>query len=234
MNEFLKENYNLLTYSVEIIAALSGVLSYGKYKSSPVKYFIFFLAYAGIIDIIGNYPRYFKSWGISGFIKDTAFEQNYLWYTVLWGMGSALFYILFYKKILNDSGRKRFLNYAAILFSIGAVCHIFFKFQSSSSEYRIIIFVFGSLLILLSVYFYFIEILESDKVLTFYKSIYFWISSVILIWFLITTPLLFYEIYFSSADWNFVFLKWQIYLFANLFMYLSFTFALLWCKPENA
>ncbi|MBJ7879963.1 hypothetical protein [Gelidibacter salicanalis] len=234
MDEFLRQNYNTLTHSVEVLGAATGIICFNKYKKTGVKYFILFLIYATIVDYFGSYPVFLKRLNRFELIENSIFEKNYLYFTVFWGIGSALFYTFFYRKILNNKGRKRFLRYAAILFLIGAGCHIFFNLHSSSSEYRIIIFVFGSLLILLSVCFYFIEILESDKVLTFYKSIYFWISSVILIWFLITTPLLFYEIYFSTADWNFVFLKWQIYLAANMFMYLSFTFALLWCKPENA
>ena len=75
--------------------------------------------------------------------------------------------------------------------------------------------------------------LQSYKVLNFYNELYFYISSAFLIWYLITTPLIFYQIYFSTADWSFIFLKWQIFLFANVFMYLTFTFALIYCKPEK-
>jgi hypothetical protein len=44
--------------------------------------------------------------------------------------------------------------------------------------------------------------------------------------------LVFYDIYNTNGDWNFIFLKWQIYLSANVFMYLTFTFALIFCKPD--
>lgn len=233
MEEFLKQNYALLTHSVELLAVISGMVSYRKYKSTAVKCFIFFLVYAFITDFLGNYPRYFMSWGIFDLIKGTAVESNYLWYTVFWGMGSALFYMFFFRRIVNDYRKKSILKYAILFFVIGSIAQFAFHFQSHNTEYRIAIFVAGSFLILGSVFLYFIEVLESDKVLTFYKSIYFWISAVILIWFLITTPLIFYDIYFSTADWNFILLKWQIYLFANMFMYLSFSFALLWCKPQN-
>ena len=93
--------------------------------------------------------------------------------------------------------------------------------------------VLGAFIILLCISFYFIEILNSDKVLNFYKSINFWISITLLIWWLVITPLVFYDIYFSAVDWNFIILKWQIYLMMNIFMYTSFTIALIWCKPEN-
>lgn len=233
MDEFLKQNYTFLTQSVEIIAAVSGLFCYRKFKSTAVRFFIYFLVYVLFVEFLGSYPRYFKNWGLFEFIKGTVLEQNYLWFTVFWAMGSALFYMFFYKKILKNNCRKRILHYAAVLFFIGGVLQIVLNFHLFVTDYRVIIFVIGALLILLCVSFYFIEVLENDNVLTFYKSIYFWISAIIFIWFLITTPLIFYEIYFSTADWNFILLKWQIYLFANMFMYLTFSFALLWCKPEN-
>ena len=92
---------------------------------------------------------------------------------------------------------------------------------------------FGALIILLCTIFYFIEILQSEKILIFYKSLNFYISAAIFIWWLIVTPIVFYDIYMSNSDWNFIFLRWQIYLFANIIMYLTFTFALIWYKPEK-
>lgn len=93
--------------------------------------------------------------------------------------------------------------------------------------------IFGALIVLFGAVSYFIEVLKSDKILDFYKSIDFYISATVFIWWLVITPISFYNIYFTTADWNFIILKWQIYLFANIFMYGMFSFALLWCKPQN-
>ena len=69
--------------------------------------------------------------------------------------------------------------------------------------------------------------------LAFYKSINFYISIIIFIWWLIVTPLVFFESYNNTSDWSFVFLKWKIKLLSNVFMYLTFTFALIFCGPEQ-
>src|SRR5690606_27997923 len=90
----------------------------------------------------------------------------------------------------------------------------------------------STLAVFFAISLYLYEILNSDCILIFYQSINFYISATVLIWWLITTPLVFYELYFSQADWNFVFLKYQIFLFANVFMYVSFTLALIFCKPQ--
>lgn len=54
--------------------------------------------------------------------------------------------------------------------------------------------------------------LQSETILSFYKSINFYISSTILIWWLVITPLVFFQIYFLNVDWSFIILRWQIYL----------------------
>ncbi|TDU39874.1 hypothetical protein BXY82_1909 [Gelidibacter sediminis] len=232
MDEFLRLNYFNITYSVEALAAITGLICFNKYKKTAIKYFIPFVIYAVLVDVMGSYPMFFAHFSVYHIIQGTLFEKNYLYFAVFWGIGTAVFYVFFYRKILRNKRRKQFLGYTVLVFLFLAILDLVLNIDNLESTHNI--YVGGSLLILLCVGLYFIEILESDKVLTFYKSIYFWISCVILIWFLITTPLQFYEIYFSSADWNFIFLKWQIFLFANSFMYLSFTFALLWCKPQNA
>lgn len=81
--------------------------------------------------------------------------------------------------------------------------------------------------------FYLLELLASEDILKFHKSINFYIAITVLLWYVITTPVSFYGVYFSGDDWNFIFLRWQIYFFANVFMYLTFTFALIWCNPQK-
>ena len=74
----------------------------------------------------------------------------------------------------------------------------------------------------------------------------FYISVVIFIWWLIITPLTFYDLFYGSVDLskpfrhpeffgdiNYITLRKRIYLFSNIFMYLTFIFALIWCRPEK-
>jgi hypothetical protein len=58
LREFLLHNYGFLTRLVEIIAAVSGILVFKKYKDTAVKYFIYFLIYVAIIELIGDYTSY--------------------------------------------------------------------------------------------------------------------------------------------------------------------------------
>ena len=233
MNEFLRQNYFLLTYSVEFLAAVTGVFCYKKYRSTAAKYFIYFLVYSFFNDLAGNYPLYLKYLKCDFLIQDSLFEKNYLWGTLFWFIGSMLFYSFFYRRIFKSNFFKSILKISTLIVLVISIFQLFFNINILYNGYISTISIVSSLLIFMAITLYFIEVLQTDKIIYFYNAIYFYISSVLLIWWLITTPMIFYEIYFSTADWNFVFLKWQIYLFANIFMYVTFTFALIFCKPEN-
>lgn len=237
MDEFLKQNYILLTHSVEIFAAITGLFCFKKYKSTTTKYFIWFLVYVVIIELLGSYPGYVKKYDflndIEAVLKDSYFEKNHWFFAIFWITGSALFYGLYFMEIIKNQLYKSIIKYAVISFILASIAYyvynweLFFKGRGSFMD------VFGVVVILVSVFLYFIEILKSDVILKFYQSINFYIAATLILWYLIVTPLSFYNKYFTSADWNFVILKYQIHLFANVFMYLTFTFALIYCRPTH-
>jgi len=237
VNDFIKEYFLCLNEGVIVLAALIGLLCFNKFKSTIVKYFIFFLVYVVVIELLGYYPRFSRSYEsffwIQSLVKGTIFEQNFLWYAIFWKIGSALFISFYFRLILKNKINRDLIKYLALFFVLFSVIYIAFNYQIYyTSDLKLIQF-FGAFIILLCVVLYFLEVLQSNKVITFYKSFNFYIASVFLIWFLIKTPIAFYQIYYSSADWSFVFLRRNIILFTNLFMYLTFIFAFLWCKPKN-
>ncbi|MCH7525779.1 MAG: hypothetical protein IIC74_12535 [Bacteroidetes bacterium] len=214
-----------------------GLFSLKKYKRTVVKYFIYFLIYVAFVDFIGGYPKYLSKTDSLKFIykaiKDTIFINNYWWFTLFWTIGSALFFSFYFRLILINKLYKSILKYACILLIIVSILHIVVDYMSFVTSFIISIEAISFCIILLCSCFYFVEIINSQEILFFYKSINFYIAAVILIWWIITTPLMFYNMYFTSSDWTFVLLKREIILLANIFMYSSFTIALLWCKPQN-
>ncbi len=232
MEEFLRNNYYILTHSVEIIAAVTGLFCFKKYKRTAAIYFIYFLVFVALSELLGEYTHLVEGDGVLSFLKGTNIERNYWWSTLYWVIGAILFYTFYFQKIIKSKKNILVIKIARNVFLYFSIIHIIFNWQDFFSKFSPILVVAGAFIIFLLVILYFIEILNSERILTFYKSINFYISATILIWWLIITPLVFYDMYFSKADWSFVFLKWQIYLFANIFMYLTFTFALLWCNPK--
>ena len=232
MKDFLLNNYSLLLYLTESMAAITGLLLYKKYKRSNAKYFIWFLVYLFIGDFIGGYKNYVND-GFLSFLKGTVFATNHWWSTLFWKVGAILFFSFYFSKILKTSTFKFIVKISGVLFLFFCVIYIGLHWDDFFHRFFPIISILGTIVIFLCTGFYFIETLLSDRILTFYKSLNFYISMAIFIWWLIITPLVFYDLYHSSGDWNFIFLKWEIYLFANIFMYSTFTFALIFCKPEE-
>jgi len=234
---FFRDNHYSLTMVFEFIAGLVGILCLKKFKNSTSRYFIYFLISAVIADFIGSYPYYIDKieWldPIYRWIEGTMFLEGNWWTTLYWSVGAALFYAFYFGKILNQKRFKRMLRYASILLVLVSLISIVFDWKSFmlSSVISIEIVSFG--LIVMVSFFYFLEIINSEKILTFYKSLNFYIAVIIFIWKLVTTPLLFYDMYLTSSDWAFVLLKWKIIIFFNMFMYLSFAVALIACKPEK-
>jgi len=237
VKEFLLNNYFFITHFVEIMAALAGIYCYKKYKHTVVKYFIWFLVYVAILELIGSYPRYLRDYeflnAAETYLKGTKFEKNYWWYTIFWKMGSPIFYSFYFQKLIKSKKNTRYLCYSTLVFFVFCIVIITSNWNTFFVASFPGISVCGSAIILLSIVFYLLEILKSDRILSFNNSINFYISTVLLVWFLVITPLVFYQIYYAMADWNFIFLRWQIYLTMNIFMYSTFTIALLWCKPQN-
>lgn len=231
MEEFLVQYKSEITRIVEISSALVGLFLYRKYQYSSAKYFIYFLVYLSIGDFINTYVYYIKE-GIFSFLQGTIFTLNYWWSTLFWNIGAIVFFSFYYSKILNTHSFKKIIKYAGYIFLSFSIIFILFNLDKLFKQNFPIISIFGAIIVMLCSVFYFIETLLSDKLLTFYKSLNFYISVSIFIWWLITTPLVFYDIYNVQRDWNFIFLRWQIYLFANIVMYSTFTFALIFCKPE--
>ncbi|WP_405292854.1 hypothetical protein [Algibacter sp. Ld11] len=233
MNEFLLTYKNTISFGIEILAAVTGLVLFKKYKLEAAKFFIYFLVYLSICDYLSSYARYVKDDGLFSFLEGTMFAKNYWWTTLYWKIGAIMFFVFYYHKILKTTIFKRILKISGFSFLLFSISYVALNWDKYFIMFFPSISVFGAFIIFLCTVCYFIEVLKSDKILTFYKSLNFYISFAIFIWWLIITPLVFYDVYMSRLDWNFIFLRWQIYLIANITMYLTFTFALIWCKPEN-
>lgn len=218
--------------SVEILAAVTGLILYNKYKHTAAKYFIYFLVYIVITVIIKRYTYCVKDDGFLSFLDGTLLEKNYWLGTISWKIGAVTFFGWYYLKILNNKAQKNILRMSIILFIIASLFIILFTLPDFFKTSIPSIAILGALIILQCSFYYFMEILQSEKILTFYKSLNFYISCVILLFWLVKTPLVFYEQYYSKSDMDYVSLRHFINLFLISFMYLTYTIGLIVSKPE--
>ena len=220
-----------------IVCAVIGIVYYKKYKNYNSKIFIYYLIYVVFVDFIGSYPYYVIEYeqlhGLRDYLKETYFSRNFWWFTTFWNIGSVLFMSYYYYLILKTRSFKKIVKYVCFIFLFSSVIYISQNLNSFFNSQLKFVNIFGALVILNCICLYFIEILNSDKILVFYKSLNSIISITLFLWWLIITSLLFYEVYFSALDIGYLNLRSNVYLFSNLFMYLTFSFALIWCDPKQ-
>jgi hypothetical protein len=235
--DFFLNNYILFVHFVEVLAAVVAIFCYDKYKQTPVKYFIYFLVYVAIMELIGAYPTFVEKYEslseAKEFLKGTKFEENNWFYTIFWTIASAVFYSFYFGQFIESNYSIKVIKYITSIFIISSLVYILLNWNSFFVSSFYFVDIFSASVILLSVVLYFIEVLKSQKVLIFYKSINFYIAAVLLIFFLIKTPLLFYDVYFSRSDMDYLRLNATISILCIAFMYVTFSFALIWCKPQN-
>ncbi|WP_138433537.1 hypothetical protein [Winogradskyella algicola] len=233
MDEFLKENYSLLTKSVELIALLTGLACFKKYSATPAKYVIYFLCFAFLVDLLGDYPSILKRSDLFHLIEGTLLERNYWWYTIFWWIGLSFF--MFYINLKNTTNirYKKILSYAFYLYLVQILLTLIFRFEYIFRPEERIIKIASLWMVILSIIVYFFETLTSDRIILFYKSIFFYFNSIIFVWVLIMIPMDFFEAYFVQDDWSYVLFKWKVFLLLNIFLYITLSIALVICVPET-
>lgn len=226
-------NYTYVSGFFEVLAALVGALLLKKYKATYTRYFIYFLIYVVFVEIVAMYPRYVNTIDFLKPIQKTRFYSNYWWYVIFWEIGSACFFSFYFQKTLKTKRYKSILKYLRYVFIIASIVVIItdldklFIYQFSTIQY------FNTVMILLCASFYFIEALRSERLLTFSKSMGFYVSVALFIWWLVTTPMNIYSKYYNADDMDFVNLNWAMMAFSNVFMYSVFAFGLIVSKPEK-
>lgn len=230
--DFINNNSSNLYLFLEIFAAVTGLILYKKFKNTLAKYFIHFLVYTVVIVIIGRYSYLVRNNGILNFLEGTLLERNYWWFTIFWEIAAGIFFGWYYSKVLYNQLHKKILRASIVIFFIISLVSILFDTNQFFTGSIPIIEISGAIIILQCVFYYFIEILQSDRVLTFYKSLTFYISCAILVLWLIQTPLTFFEDYFRLADIEYVRLRGYINLIVISFMYTTYTVGLIVSKPE--
>ncbi|MCC1483674.1 hypothetical protein [Winogradskyella immobilis] len=224
----------ILQSLVIIIAAITGLLSYKKYKYSVIRYFTYFLIYLAFFECLMYYTYSVRYDGILSFLDTTILRQNYWLGALYWSIGAMLFYSWFFSKFIKTKLYKKLIKWLSFLFLIFTIITIVTQFDQFFSSGLVSLRLAGNLLLVISISLYFIEILQSNKLLVFYKTNIFYIACIVFLWLLITMPLGFYNQYYNLQDPEYVKLRSAIYFYVNLFMYIGFSLVLIFGKPENA
>jgi hypothetical protein len=158
---------------LEIVLGLFAIIFYYKYRNSFLKYFVILIWYAIINEFIGQY-------------YSANIDRNNTVIYNIYKIVEFSFYLLLYKNIIKNINYKNTISVFLILYYISIIINCFY--ESFIYDYFIKNYILGAAFIIVSIVFYFIETLNSNKIMSIDKSLYFWFSVALLINYLPNIP----------------------------------------------
>lgn len=211
----------------ELISAVVGTIYFYKYRHTSLKYFLFLLWYITLTEFLGSIS-------INNEIL-VVFDKNGVKYN--YWMFNLLYFILFntvymtYLQFIAHPKQKTFIKFFMVFYIITSIINWTF-IQNFLYEMSEIPFVIGSILLMIIIIFYFIQLLKSNKIIAFHKDLLFWISVGLLIFHSGTIPFsIKYNGYALLPKIHNLFL---IIYILSICMYILFTFGFIFSnKIEN-
>lgn len=207
----------------ELISAVVGSIYFYKYRHTVLKYFLILLWYITITEFCGYYFRKYK---FLVHISNDGVVYNLWLYNLLEIVTFGILYYIFFKS-LKTTIYKLWTKILAIGFVLLTIVNWGFL-QNFILEWSEFPNIYGSLTLIIIILFYFIELLQSDKIILFHRNLLFWISVGLLLFYAGTLPFAIkVNGYALIPGIHGLFLI--IYILA-IFMYLTFTFGFIWSK----
>ena len=211
----------------ELIAAIFGTIYFSKYKNTALKFFLYLLWYITLTEFLSWYSM---KYGINEllFINEKGVRYNWWMYNLLRFITfNCLFFI--YYRYLKTKIYKRWIRIFMFIYIITSVINWSFlqSFIWNNSEIPRII---GSIFLIITILFYFIELLKSEKIIVFHRLLLFWISVGLLLFYSGTIPF-----YLKLSGYALIPGIHELFLIVYILaiiMYLTFTFGFIWSKKE--
>ncbi|GHC57977.1 hypothetical protein [Ulvibacter litoralis] len=224
--------YTFTLQALEVIAFITSIYYYRKDRTKYTLYLVLFLGLTVFSECFGWYAYFVKEGSFLYFLEGTPFEKNY-WYFNIYLIISMLFYIHYFKWYYQSKKNIKLINMLSILFLVGSITYLFFTpiFFIGFSPFTMIV---GTLFVFLSVALYYLELLNSNRILKIHKTLPFYVSVAALIWHLCVTPFMIYSYYFSnSLDPEFVKLYIIVVNSTNILTYSIYIAGFLICSRER-
>ncbi|WP_271782791.1 hypothetical protein [Aquimarina algiphila] len=153
----------------QLITAIVGSIYFYKYKNTVLKYFLIVLWYVGINDILGLILKnYFN------------FESVTIIYNIYYLVVFSYFMFLF-KNYVSNTNRKKWIFIFIVIYILSLFINSFI--EDYLEEVATAPYIIGASFVIISIIFYYIDILNSEKVLYVNKNLLFWISIGVLIYY---------------------------------------------------
>ncbi len=229
-----------LTKLLEIVAALAVTITYfnlnklNKEKNLLLKLLVIYLWGIVFIEIFGGYTFFIKPYHLEeiAFFKSyPEFEKNY-WLFNSYSLIAYIFYTWYFLKQLTFKKNLNIIRYATLLFFVLSIIN-FMTTDIFFTGYSKFMNLIGLILIVVTLFMYYYEILNSDRILSISNSLPFYLSIGVLIFYISVTPLFLSSQYIKTEE--IVFTKYYalILSYANYFLYGMIIFGIVRCYWFN-
>lgn len=229
MDFFFK--YILPISIVEIIAALVGTFYFIRRKiNGPHRWVVYYLWLVIVIESYGfmvglskhtNYEQF-------GFLKDTIFQNSRWIYNIL-SLLTYLIFTFYFINFIHNYIIKIALKALTIVFSIISVA-LLFNLEILLHPNITFIRLGGTILMFVTILFFFLNLLKSDKIIDLKTYFPFYVAVGFLFFILSTTPIdIYYKYYDISNNQGYVNLRATVYLYINIFLYTTLTLGFILC-----
>ena len=155
-----------IIYSIILVF---GILNYFKFNQNLyLKAFLYFLIYSFLTEVIGTYV-----------IRVLEIPSFFVYNT--WVIVSNIFYFLFFLSKIKGLKLRKVIMTMLMIFILFTVINILF-IKNYFDESLIYNNILGKILISVVIMIYYTEVLKSNDILSFQKSLFFWISIGVLLY----------------------------------------------------
>jgi len=205
-----------ISYLLQFITAVVAVIYYKKYKDTPLRYLVYYLWYAVFMELV------------AGLMWNEFAIYNVWWYNI--GINiEILFYLFIFYQYMSNRIVKKMILYGGIVYELYFLINYLLFFESWNT-YQVFPFTMGSVLLILVIFLFLLEMFQSDKILFVNKYLIFWISLGLLFYYVIPMPLQIGETFFKLKNYSrdTRFFMHSIQYLGNLLMYFSFIYGFIW------
>lgn len=209
-----------LKISIKFVALLSAIiatLAYSKYAKGKAKYFLYSIWFIAITEFSYKIVYY----------RVLREEYPVFFIANIYSILQFSFYFLWYRYLVKSVRLKNIFLIFTLLFLLFAILNtlLFQNFVYTTQTYTYII---GTLFIILTICLYFVEVFNDDFILHFQRSVYFWFSLGVLLFFIPFLPFMIASEFFSySGD-----LFSLVIFILNVVMHSCFVIGVLWSKKK--
>ncbi|MGV9003739.1 hypothetical protein [Flavobacterium sp.] len=212
----LADVFGNITLLAELIALVTGIVHYKRFKDTYWKWFIFYLGFIFLAETVSAFVL----------IHYTHLKKSYYALLVI-PVEFLFFYWLFAYKSLKN---KKLFWISTVIYLVSFIPHYtVFKSSSLVNSFNYIV---GAFLLMIMIVLEFNKQIKNDDILLFRSNMMFYINTGVCLLYVGTLP--FFSFFGLLLKDPLIWSNYYVFfLCTNFSMYILFSFALLWGKPNT-